>query len=258
MPNSNPQMLTLQEAAQKANRSEKTLRTWIKNGVLTASRKISGNTSSAFQIHPLDLEVCLRSRSTPDIDIKKSTNSEDKNLEASRSLEMELLLLKQDSAHKSDLLEVERSRSQQLEVEVNKHLECIDKLTDKVEEKAKEKETAIHSLRQELESKFENEKALLTEEVKQLRRKLDQKEAAHISHIGQIASLTSQVGILKTYEEALIPFQEAYNKRVNMGAIKRLFSAAEAIPIKVDLEAKDTMLLTQGEIIETDSTVEKE
>jgi len=32
----------------------------------------------------------------------------------------------------------------------------------------------------------------------------------------------------------------------------------EAIDIKVDLEIKETMLLTQGEIIETDSTVEKE
>ena len=96
------------------------------------------------------------------------------------------------------------------------------------------------------------------EEVKELRRKLDQKEASHISHIGQIASLTSQVGILTNQVEALKQFQEAYNKRVNMGAFKRLFSAAEAIDIKVELNTNGTMLLTESEIIETDSTVEKE
>ena len=70
--------------------------------------------------------------------------------------------------------------------------------------------------------------------------------------------LTSQVGILTNQVKALKQFLEGYNKRVNVRAIKRLCSVAEAIDIKVDLETKKTMLLTQGEIIDTDSTVKNE
>lgn len=250
MPNSNPKMLTLQEASKKANRSEKTLRTWIKNGVLTASRKISGNTSSAFQIHPLDLEDCLKSRNTSDTDTKKSTNSENKNLETSRNLEMEILLLKQDNSHKSTLLEVEKSRSKQLEVEVNKLLERTDTLTDKVEQKEKEKELALQAIRQELGDKFENEKALLTEEIRELRLKLEQKETKVIAHIGQVASLTSQVGILTNQVEALQQFQEAYNQRVNMGIFQRLFQSPKAIDITVNLTQPSNNLLTDDGIID--------
>jgi len=57
---------------------------------------------------------------------------------------------------------------------------------------------------------------------------------------------------LRTYgiEDNHHPVEELFSL---FGADRsRLFSAAEAIPIKLDLEIKDTMLLTQGEIIETE------
>ena len=70
-----------------------------------------------------------------------------------------------------------------------------------------------------------------------------------MSHIGQVASLTSQVGIRTNQVEALQQFQEAYNQRVNMVAFQRLFQSSKAIDITVNLTQPSNNLLTDDGII---------
>ena len=251
MPNNttSPTFISSQDASELANVSLKTIRNWRNKNHFSWHQENNKGTKSKILIDKGSFQEYLQI-------IKEQTTDESNG--TSHQVPLSPITSPIAPPITSPIENNEKSHQVPLETELLlikqkvKHLE--ENLQKAQEELLKEREqNRLHhqDLKAEL---IKKDQAIeqRDEEVKELRRKLDQKEASHISHIGQIASLTSQVGILTNQVEALKQFQEAYNKRVNMGAIKRLFSAAEAIDIKVELNTNGNKMLTEGEIIETD------